>query len=207
MSASEVQICNLALLKFGSSSITSLTDGSVGANACKVLYPLMRDEIVSIHEWNFALKRADISSQLATAPAFGYEYAYQLPVDCIRVIELFGTEATWGREGNELLTDQEEDIYIRYIKKVTTTGDIPPAVVNCIAVRLAAELCAKIKEDKNMRLELLGELERSVLPEAFRLNAIEGNRALTEEEKPLSGQTFPWQIQGRGGTFVKRTAE
>ncbi len=205
--ASEVQICNVALLKFGNITIKSLGDKTAQAQACKVLYPLMRDEMLSLHEWNFALARADISSALKATPAFQYDYAYQLPVDCLRVIELYGTKAKWAREGNEFLTNQEEEIFIRYIKRVTTTGDFSQVFDNVVAVRLAAELVAKIKEDKNMRLELLRELEGSVLPEAFRINAIEGNRELKQGEKSMDNQDYPWQSRGRGGTFVRRTEE
>ncbi|MCK5608530.1 hypothetical protein KAR91_42000 [Candidatus Pacearchaeota archaeon] len=205
--ASEVQICNLALLKFGNITINSLEDNTSQAQACKELYPLMRDELMSLHEWNFALARADISSELKATPAFQYDFAYQLPGDCLRVIELYGTGAKWAREGNEFLTNQEEAIFIRYVKKVTTTGDFSQVFVNALAVRLAGELVAKIKEDKNMRLELLNELERVILPEAFRINAIEGNRELKQGEKSLDAQTYPWQARGRGATFVKRTAE
>lgn len=204
---SEVQICNLALLKFGNITINSLEDNTAQAQACKELYPLMRDELMSLHEWNFALARADISPELQATPAFQYDFAYQLPADCLRVVELYGTEAKWAREGNEFLTNQEEEIFIRYIKKVTTTGAFSQVFVNSLAVRLAGELVAKIKEDKNMRLELLNELERVILPEAFRINAIEGNRELKQEEKSLDAQTYPWQTRGRSGTFVKRTAE
>lgn len=205
--ASEVQICNLALLKFGNITINSLEDSTEQAQACKELYPLMRDELMSLHEWNFALGRADISSELANTPAFQYDHAYQLPVDCLRVVELYGTQAKWAREGNDFLTNQDEEIFIRYIKKATTTGDFSQVFVNSLAVRLAGELVAKIKEDKNMRLELLSELERVILPEAFRINAIEGNRELKQGEKSLDAQNYPWQSRGRGGTFVRRTVE
>lgn len=197
MSASEVQICDLALLKFGSVTINSLEDQTTEAQACKVLYPLMRDELMAAHNWNFAMARADISAPLSATPAFQWDYAYQLPNKCLRVVELYGTEAEWVIEGNEFLTNQKEEIFIRYVKQITTTGDFSPAFVNSLAVRLAAELVAKIKEDKNMRLELLRELNSVVLPEAFRTNAIEGNRPRNEEEKSMDKSSYAWQSVGR----------
>ena len=216
--ASEVQICNLALLKFGNITINGFEDGTEQANACKVLYPLMRDEMVAAHDWNFAMTRADISSQLSDTPIFEFDFAYNLPVDCLRTVEFYDSrlrrwvdcnydhyanryhpsqELTWAIEGNELLTNQEEDIFIRYVRRVTTTGNFHPAFVNALAVRLAAELVAKIKEDKNMRVELLTELENVVLPEAFRLNAIEGNRRRQPGEQPLHAGGYAWQTEGR----------
>ena len=98
------------------------------------------------------------------------------------------------------------EIFIRYIKRVTTTGDFSQVFVNSLALRLAAELVSKIREDKNMRLELLAELEK-YLGEAYRINAIEGNRELKQGEKSLDNQDYAWQDRGRGGTFVRRTSE
>lgn len=199
MSASEVQICNLALLKFGTVTINNLqTDQTAEANACRVLYPLMRDELESAHMWNFAMARADISSVLQATPGFQWDFAYKLPVKCLRVVELYGTDNEWVREGNNLLTNQEEEIFIRYIKQVTTTGDFPPLFVNSLAVRLAAELAAKLRGDKNMRLELLKELEDVVLPEARRLNAIEGKKPRSKDEQAMDVGNYSWQTRGHG---------
>ena len=195
--ASEVQICNLALLKFGSVTINSLTDSTPEAQACNVYYSLMRDQMLYAHTWNFAMARADISAELSATPAFQWDYAYQLPVDCLRVVELYGSDDTWEIEGNNLLTDLDEEIYIRYINKITTTGDFSPAFVNCLATRLAAELAAKIKGDKRLRLELLNELENVLLPEAYRLNAIEGNRPRHKDEQSIDNGNYSWQTEGR----------
>ncbi len=197
--ASEVEICNMALLKFGDKTITALTDATKEARACKVFYPLLREQLVYSHPWNFALKRADISAQLATAPAFGYEYAYTLPVDCLRVLELYGSDAEWAVESGLLLTDQEEEIYVRYIWKVTTTGNFTSAFCNCLSTLLAAEIAPRIAGDsgKAMKQELLQELHQIWLPEARQLNAIEGARKQVKGEQPLETGNFSWQTEGR----------
>lgn len=202
MSASETQICNLALLKFGTVTINALTDNTTPAQACKVLYPLMRDELQSVHTWNFAMARADISSLLQATPEFQWDFAYKLPIKCLRVVELYGTDNEWVREGNNLLTNKEEEIFIRYIKQVTTTGDFPPVFVNSLATRLAAELVAKLKGDKNMRLELLKELEGVLLPDARRLNAIEGEKPRNKGAQSMDNGNYSWQEEGRGRTLI-----
>lgn len=197
MSFSEVQICNLALLKFGTITINSLDDKTAEARACKVLYPLMRDLLEEAHTWNFVMARADVSALLSATPAFQFDFAYQLPGDCLRVVELYGTEDEWVREGNEILTNKEEEIFIRYIKQVTPTGNFPSVFSNSLATLLAAELSAKLKGDKNMRLQLLKELESILLPEAFRLNAIEGNRPRQIGAQSVDNGNYAWQEEGR----------
>ena len=197
MSASEVQICNLALLKFGTLTITSLDDGTKEARACKVFYPLIRDELLYSYPWNFAMKRADISAQLADTPAFEWDYAYTIPSDCLRVWELYGTDAEWIVENGKLLTNQDEEIYIRYIFQEIATGNFNPSFVNCLATRLGAELASKLADDNKLRISLLEELYKIQLPAAQALNAIEGNRPQPKGEQALDKGNFSWQTEGR----------
>lgn len=196
MSASEVQICNLALMKFGNISIASVDDDTKEARACKVFFPLLRDELVYSHPWNFAMKRVDISASLTTTPAFGFDYAYTLPTDCLRVWEFFGYDGDWVVENGQLLTDAEEKIYIRYIYQVTQTGKFNPSFVQCLATRLAAELATKLSDDKNMRAALLSDLYKVEIPQAYALNAMEGKRPLHKDEQPLDKGNFTWQTEG-----------
>ncbi len=197
MAASEVQICNLALLKVGNLTITALTDSTKEARACNVFYPMMRNELMAAHPWNFAMHRADISAQLATAPAFQWDYAYTIPADCLRVWELYGTDAEWVVEGGELLTNQDEEIYIRYIKLVTETARFSAAFDNCLATRLGAELASKLADDANLRTALLTELYKIHLPEARALNAMEGNPPRHKNEQSLDQGNYSWQSEGR----------
>lgn len=199
MTASVVQICNLALLKFGDITITSIDDATREGRACKVFYPMLRDQLLYSHPWNFAMERADISAQLTATPAFQWDYAYTLPTDpvCLRVWELYGTDAEWVVEGGKLLTNQDEEIYVRFIKQVTETGYFNPAFVNCLATLLGAELANKLAGDKKRRLDLLTELNNVLLPEAQRLNAMEGNAPRHKDEQPLDSGNFSWQTEGR----------
>src|SRR6266403_2990760 len=100
---SEVSIWNRALQAIGTrTSIASLTEGSVEARNCNLIYADTRDEILQMAYWNFAqktdylalLKSAPGTPTNATSPAsqwsnafpappWLYEYAY--PVDCIQM--------------------------------------------------------------------------------------------------------------------------
>uniref|UniRef100_A0A6M3XLV0 Putative tail tubular protein n=1 Tax=viral metagenome TaxID=1070528 RepID=A0A6M3XLV0_9ZZZZ len=197
MSASEVQICNLALLKFGTLTITELGPLTKESRACAVFYPLLRDQLVYSHPWNFAMKRADISAPLADTPAFEWDYAYTLPADCMRVWELYGTDAEWVVESGQLLTNLDKEIYIRYIRQVTTTGNFNPSFVNCLGTLLGAELAAKLAGDNKLRISLLEELHKIQLPAAYVLNAMEGNRPRHKDEQPIDEGNFSWQTEGR----------
>ena len=204
MSVSEVQICNLALLKFGDITISSITNPTnKEERSCKVLYPLMRDLMLFSYPWNFAMTRADISAKISTAPAFQWDYSYTIPVDCLRVWQLYSTDDDWQVEGNELLTNKDSEIYIRYIKKIETSGTFSMGFVNCLALKLAAELAAKISGDAKKRLSLIEELERIELPRAYKLNAIEGKRMLEKGEQGLDKGNYSWQSHGHSGEDIE----
>lgn len=199
--ASEVQICNMALLKYGDHSITSITaPTTTEERACSVLYPLKRDELLYAHPWNFAMTRADITGSITTAPPFPDDwYAYTLPANCLRVWELYDSDEEWIQESGQLLTPQEEEVYIRYLWRVTETGRFNPAFCNCLATLLGAELAAKFMGDagRTMRRELLAELNNVLLPAAYSLNAMEGNRPRHKNMQELDKGNFSWQSEGR----------
>lgn len=198
MSMSAIEICNLALMKFGNLSISSITaPTNKEERSCAVFYPILRDQLVYSYPWNFAMSRADISSQVATAPAFGPTYSYTLPTDCLRVWEFYGSDAEWLVESGQFLTDESEEIYIRYIRKVTETAYFNPAFCNILATILGAELAAKLADDTKKRALLLEEANKVLIPAAYHLNAIEGNRPKHKDEQPLDSGNFSWQLEGR----------
>jgi hypothetical protein len=197
MSVSETQICNLALLEFGDVQISSINEATKQARACKVLYPIYRDQLTASQPWNFAIKRADISAEVTDTPDFEWSYAYTVPADCLRVLELYGNDAEWVVENGQLLTNLDEEIYIKYITQVTTTGRMPPAYVSCLGKLLGAHLAAKLSTDKKIKADLLSELHTINLPEARRLNAIEGKKPREKDEQPLDEGNSTWQLEGR----------
>lgn len=200
MSASEIQICNMGINMAGGLPITSLTDtpGTVESRACNILFPLLRDELLASHPWNFAMARADISAQVAPSPAFGWDYAYTLPADCLRVWSLYNSDAEYEIEADQLLTDQESEIYLVYIKQMTITGRFSPSFCTCLAVRIGAELAIRTKNDQTRRTALLTELYQVHLPNAYRLNAEEGNRVIPKMSQSLDHGNYAWQTAGRG---------
>lgn len=207
MSVSETQICNNALLKYGDLTITSINADDKRARTCKVIYPIIRDRMLYLFPWNFAMKRADISAQLSTTPAFQWDYAYTLPTDCLRAWEFYSTsgeEPEWQVENGKLLTNQDSEIYIRYISQVTETGRFNPCFVNCVVVALAAELSAKLAGDKgrNKRAQLIEELEKIELPRAYQMNAIEGSRQRRSPAQSLDQGNYSWQSVGHSGDIL-----
>ncbi|MDR2267914.1 MAG: hypothetical protein LBD81_00495 [Holosporaceae bacterium] len=72
----EVDICNLALLRLNKSSISELTDNqSLQAKACKLAYPQSRRSLISDYIWNFST----CYKQLQPLKYLNFDEAHQPP--------------------------------------------------------------------------------------------------------------------------------
>jgi hypothetical protein len=99
MASSPVQICNAALLKLGAERINSLSESNKRARLFNERYNSIRKEVLRAHPWNFAIRRASLA-RLPESPAYEYDFQYQLPNDCLRVLE---TEADKDNPSGDIL--------------------------------------------------------------------------------------------------------
>lgn len=82
--ASNVDICNLALVKLGAQSIPSLTANEPKAAALNRVYPMLRDKLQRVYYWSFNLAYDELPAS-DTAPDFEYDFIYPLPSDFLRL--------------------------------------------------------------------------------------------------------------------------
>ena len=151
--AVDVDICNSALRKIKAAQITSLTDGSTNANACVEAYPRLRDELLELHNWNFAIERVELAKS-ATSPAFGFTNKFTLPSDWLRTIDVFDDDEGIGRpkfkeESGFLHTDAEQ-IFLRYVQQVEDVNRMPNVFRETLAFKLAEELAIDLKGSRTL---------------------------------------------------------
>jgi hypothetical protein len=142
MANSDIEIINYALSLLKEERITSLSSSTETERLVESVYSTARDVVLSSHNWNEATTRV-ILSPLSTKPVFGYEYQFQKPSDCIRIVDIMdssGGELTkYSIEENNILTDKDV-VMLRYVKRVTDPSLYTPYLCACIARKLAAEL-------------------------------------------------------------------
>ena len=91
MASSKVQICNQALSLISQEEINSIdAPKSTLEIICAKWYDQVRRDTLAQHSWNFAQKRS--LAVEVSAPAFGYEHAYQLPSNYIRIVQIGKTK-------------------------------------------------------------------------------------------------------------------
>ncbi len=175
--ADDITICNLALGKMGGERIASLTEASQSARVCALFYEPTRDEVLQSGLWAFAVRRVELS-RLAAAPVFGWSYQYQLPSDCLAVIQLNGwqpgeRQGLYEIEGDRMLTDTET-AQLRYTARVTDSEQFPPLFVEALYTKLASKLADRLAGSHSLAQELVAEYDRLVAPAAAKMNAREG---------------------------------
>lgn len=175
--ASEIDICNLALGHLGdNATVASLEppEGSAQAEHCARFYPIARDAMLELHDWNFATKRA----LLAQVP-FGFsqwKYAYLQPADCLRVVAVLDPAAASDHsvaipapfsqsgvgssgigqyqpqefvcetddEGREVILTNQPNALVRYVAFVSDTTKFSPLYVTTLTWHLAALLAGPV---------------------------------------------------------------
>ena len=188
MAATDVSICNSALLKLGANRINTLNDDTKAARLCQEQYPKLRDAALIAHPWNFAIKRVFPLSKLVTTPAFGYDNEFQLPVDCLRVLALDTDEFTGGSsqyhssvgphhhgykiEGRKLLTDLTE-VGILYIFQEINTGNYSPSFAEYLAWKMAEDLSYSLVQS-NTTTERMRKSADLILRDVRSFDAQEG---------------------------------
>ena len=165
--AAEVIIAK-ALLLLGINSINHLDNEK--ATTCTKLYETTRDNTLRAHTWNFAIKRSTALTG-ATAPAFGYTYAFELPSDCLRVVEVYNSIYPWRVEGGLLLTSISS-IKIKYIARMTDVSDFSASFENSLTFNLASQLAFPVTGKVDL-VQLYDKLYNESIAQARVLEAAE----------------------------------
>lgn len=172
----DTEICNLALAEIGDNySITDIDETTPQATLCRRFYAVTRDALLRAYPWSFARHRRTLSA-LSTAPIFGWDYAFQLPSDFLKLIDFNGLDA-WDLEGDfvmeggKILTD-DDTAEITYIRRVEDAQLFDSMFVEAFALKLALRICIKLSKDGGV-MEAIAARLRVALGEAKRSDANE----------------------------------
>jgi len=147
--ASDVAIANAALRKLGHSPITSFSEDSKAGRLANERFAEIRDELLSRHPWNFALKRGSLAAS-STAPEWGYSFKYPLPTDYIRVFEVNGEDegaGKWKVEDGHIVTNLSAPLEILYVYRVSDANRMTSGFRAALAEVLSFEWAEDITGD------------------------------------------------------------
>lgn len=196
---SEVDVCNLALLRLKQAPITVIDPpGTQVEQKCSLWYHQVRQERLRSHPWNFALARVSLTPD-GTPPDFGFSQRYLMPSDWLRYIGRYDDEGIrlsddYDIEGRYYLFngEDEEEINLRYISDYTDVAHMDPLFRGLFILDLAIVLAPNFSGTES-RVKVLLE-ERKDLE--VRATAIDG------QERPprrVQKSKFIQARRGRGG--------
>ena len=110
----------------------------------------------------------------------GYTYAYAVPSDCIRVLEVVGEDRQdnkWRMEKNYIVTNMTEPVEIRYISDTTSVSDFDDLFTDSLAAKLAMDMCETLVRQDGV-LDNTTKILQAKLDEA---RSIDGIEQTTEE--------------------------
>lgn len=181
-----VDIANRALQKLGEDRISSVfpPDNVKAAKVLNACFNSIRDNELRAHVWSFAKADALLPAD-ATAPLIGYQFQFQMPSDCLRVLVVGGMHAMPGMinyrtgfeqfykiKGRKIQTDLPAPLALEYIKQVTDTTLFDACFVESFATKLALETCEAITQSGTKKEALRLDYKRSIR-EAVLSNVIE----------------------------------
>ena len=171
VTASDVIVCNNALMMLGNNAITALTDETKAARICAQFYTQVKNAVIRAYTWNCAIARSE-ALVAGDTPEFGFGYSYELPDDCLRVLTIEDDETIPFRvEGGLLLTD-DATCKITYIKQVDIE-DADELLIQAISARLAATIAFALTNSTSGS-EAMWKLYKDILDEAQTIDAFEG---------------------------------
>jgi len=160
---SVVEICNIGLTNLGDQKISSLTDNNERARLCNLRYEDTRDAVLRSYPWTCAVTRAKLARS-STNPVWGFSYRYQLPSDCLRVLDLYDWDDEHYIENGFIVTDSEQ-AWIKYIKRIEDPNEFDSLLIHAIGLRLAMEIAESLTGRPELRNNMLGKYN-TVLAEA-----------------------------------------
>jgi hypothetical protein len=187
--ASWTQICNRALGRLGSATITDLDDGTQNADYCGRFLPQAVEHILGQYDFNFARRRQRLAPN-AEKPAFGWKWQFNYPMDCIRLIKVYSGHSfmpedadcvPYQAENGKILADTEE-LQIVYIARPDDPNQLPQAVRNAISTHLAYLLSTALTSSEQM----------------IALTAAESQGALELAKKVDAQMNYDPQAHGQG---------
>jgi len=192
---SQIDVVNMARMRLGEAPITSLTENTEGASRILLTWAMTLDAELRAHVWKFATARTELAA-LVTAPAFGFDFQYPLPTDCVRILNvgdtypgasigdyIVGDDSLYKVEGQRILTDMGAPLKLVYTSRVTNTELWDASFPMVFAMRLAAILCGRTSDSDSMHESILKDY-REALISAARANAL--------ESAPMTIPTSTW---------------
>lgn len=152
--ATDVELANQALRLVGGAQIVSFDDGTPEAELIRDAFPVVRDALLVLQPWPFAVERRDLGAPRTDQPAYGFVNRFTLPVDCLKVLGTDqGVLEEFAVENRTLLIDTGS-VIIRGIFQRTQATLWSAAFSQSFKWQLAADIAYPLTHSRARAAEL-----------------------------------------------------
>lgn len=157
----EIDVINMALIRLGEKPITSLSDQRKAARIASATFDEHRDFVTQDHAWNFATRFVELAAS-ATAPDFGFQRAFPINPEHLRVVEMYDEpDADWEVQqhlgARAILTDLTAPLKARIIFQVTDLSITTPMYRDALAQYCASQWAEAMTGSLDRKSEMLAE--------------------------------------------------
>lgn len=179
-------IANRGLQILGAQPILDITDNTPKGRACKNCYDALRQSELRKHRWRFAIKRAVLADLAETDPHGEFDYLFQLPADCLKILKPENDPyCDWQLEGRKIYTNQGAILNLRYIADIEDPNTFDATFAEMLSAKMAEAMCEEITQS-NSKKEFATMLYKEARSEARKSNAF--------ETIPQEFQTDGWDL-------------
>jgi hypothetical protein len=166
-----IEIINIALSNLGAGNIQAIDEGSPESTAAKVFYDPSRRAALQKYNWPFATKTERLALTTTTPPDWAYEY--ELPNDCLKVINIVKNTEAYAEDrnsnpfeirGTKLLCDLDE-VYIVYVYDNEDTNTFSDMFIDAFSHLLASRMAVRITKDRDLQVTEL-QIYNSIVGDA-----------------------------------------
>lgn len=178
----KTDIVNLALVNLGQDIVSSAEEETATARTARLMYDVVRRNLLRAHDWVFALRYATLAASTETSPDYNLPYVFALPPDCLFLKKIIYDGLSHnGFIPYRLMTDTAANKLVAcpyaqarawYVRDEENTSVFDSAFVACFALLLAAELAIPLTGDSNLAQLMLSKYQ-SKLDEARQSNKVE----------------------------------
>ena len=183
-------IANLALSNLGEARIQSLTEDSSRARACSARMDQVIESVLRMHVWNSALERQLLVT--GDTPIFGWNYSYQLPADCIKVVEV--EPVSKYQVEKKYILSNETSLYLLYVATPTDINNLDSLLAEAIAMKLEVEVAETLTSKQGLKQEMM---------QKFIIALQEARSANSNDRTPEHRERSSWLDAKKGRYSVK----
>jgi hypothetical protein len=156
MNYSKTDICNMALSRIGTKTISSIDDTtSVEAKRCSLEFDPIKESVLRDFNWNFATM-IELLAEVSGVTVPGWDYVYMYPENCLSIRKIYIEDEVWLKQkpyrvigastaSSSYILFNQEDAYIEYTANISDTTRFDASFVDALTWRLSAVLAQALR--------------------------------------------------------------